>query len=296
MGKVNGVEVIRQADTMRARARALRRAGRRLVLVPTMGSLHRGHLALVSAASSLGDHVTVSIFVNPTQFAASEDLVHYPRDLARDCALLERHTQVDTVFAPPVEELYPGGKEAQQVWVKSTRLAKHLCGPHRPGHFTGVLTVVTKLFNCCLPHAAVFGLKDAQQLFVVRRLVQDLAMDIDVVGHETVREADGLALSSRNAYLTPSQRSASTVLSKSVFAARAAIVAGERSAHAVQALMTSIILQVPDIRLQYAEVVRTCDLQPVQELRPNEEVLAAVAAYAGQARLIDNVIVRIPWP
>ena len=288
------MEIIRTAAGVRSAAEVLRRAGRTLVLVPTMGGLHRGHLALVTDARRHGDHVTVSIFVNPAQFAWGEDFAGYPRNLTRDCALLRETGLVDTVFAPSVAELYPRGKDHQAVWVRSTALSKHLCGAHRPGHFTGVLTVVAKLFNCCLPHAAIFGLKDAQQYFMIRRLVEDLALGIKIVGCDTVREPDGLALSSRNTYLTPSERAQSLVLSQSVFAARRAIESGERCVDAVRQLMVRIVQRSPVARLEYAELVDTSSLHPLGVMKPHEEVLAAVAAHFGDARLIDNVIVRVP--
>ncbi len=288
------MDVVRTAASMRSRADVLRSKGRTLVLVPTMGKLHKGHLALVTAARQHGDHVTVSIFVNPTQFSAGEDFADYPRDLARDCALLKETGIVDAVFAPPVAELYPRGQDHQDVWVQSELLAKHLCGPHRPGHFTGVLTVVAKLFNCCKPHVSIFGLKDAQQFFMIRKLSEDLVLGVKIVGLNTVREADGLALSSRNTYLSPTERVQSVVLSQSVLAARQAIEMGEQRPDAVRQLMERTIGRAPAARLEYAEVVSTRDLQPVDAIVPGEEILAAVAVHFGNARLIDNVIVRAP--
>ena len=288
------MEVERTTAGMRKRAEALRSAGRMLVLVPTMGGLHRGHLALVAAAREWGDHVTVSIFVNPTQFSEGEDFADYPRDLEQDSALLHESGAADLVFAPRVHDLYPRGQDRQTVWVRSDSLSRHLCGPHRPGHFTGVLTVVTKLFQCCRPHTAIFGLKDAQQYFMIRRLSEDLLLGVRIIGHETVREPDGLALSSRNSYLSASERAQSVVLSQSVFAARRAIASGERNAEKLRQQMRRIIQRAPDARLEYAEVVDTRSLTPVRDIRPQDEILAAVAAYFGDARLIDNVIVRVP--
>ncbi len=288
------MEVVRTAASMRSRVNALRSQGRTLALVPTMGKLHKGHLALVTTARQHGDHVTVSVFVNPTQFSAGEDFGDYPRDLVRDCELLSETGIVDAVFAPPVVELYPYGQDRQDVWVQSELLGKHLCGPHRPGHFTGVLTVIAKLFNCCKPHAAIFGLKDAQQYFMIRKLSEDLVLGVKIVGRETVREPDGLALSSRNTYLSPAERAQSVMLSQSVSAARQAIEMGERRPDFVRQLMERIVGRAPAARLEYAEVVSTRDLQPIHEIVPGEEILAAVAAYFGTARLIDNAIVRAP--
>ena len=281
---------------MRARAEALRREGRTLALAPTMGGLHEGHLALVRAARSHGDHVTVSIFVNPTQFGPEEDYADYPRDLAGECAALTAQGGVDVVFAPSAEELYPGGAKAQRVWVDSPELSAHLCGRHRPGHFRGVLTVVTKLFQCCLPHAALFGLKDAQQYFILRKLSRDLLLGVRIVGVETVREPDGLALSSRNAYLSQEERAQAVVLSRAVREARRAIEAGERRPTAVVEAMARMISEAPAAKLQYAEVVGAQSLQPMERIAPGQEVLAAVAAFLGAARLIDNAIVRAPKP
>lgn len=279
---------------MQAHADELRANGRRLVLVPTMGSLHDGHLALVRRARSEGDHVTVSIFVNPTQFSPREDLASYPRDLDADCAALHSAGGVDAVFAPEIEALYPSGAEAQAIWVVSPELSKHLCGHYRPWHFRGVLTVVLKLFACCKPHAAVFGLKDAQQFYLLKRMCHDLNLRIDAVGVPTVREADGLALSSRNAFLSSAERTQAVVLSRAVTLAREVIEKGEQRGARIVAEMANIIAQAPLATLQYAEVVSTDTLSPVEDLVPGSQVLAAVAAYFGRARLIDNAIVKVP--
>jgi len=288
------MEIIRTAVAMRGRAEALRRQGRRLVLVPTMGGLHRGHLSLIDTALKYGDHVTVSIFVNPTQFGEGEDFESYPRDFNNDCAILRRGGITDTVFAPTVLELYPNGQDQQSIWVKSEKLTRHLCGLHRPGHFTGVLTVVTKLFACCNPHAALFGQKDAQQYYMLRRLSEDLLLGVDIIGCETVREHDGLAFSSRNVYLNTEERKQSVVLYQGVMAARKAITSGERDASAIMQLIRQAIQKAPEARLECAEVVRVRDLQPVRKISPGEEILAAVAVYFGKTRLIDNVILRAP--
>ena len=279
---------------MQAYAEELRGNGRRLVLVPTMGALHDGHLALVRRACSEGDHVTVSIFVNPTQFSANEDLASYPRDLEADCAALTSVGGVDAVFAPEIGALYPSGSETQAIWVVSPEMTKHLCGHSRPWHFRGVLTVVLKLFACCKPHAAVFGLKDAQQFYLLKRMSYDLNLGIHVVGVPTVREADGLAMSSRNSYLKSAERTQAVVLSRAVTRARAVIEEGEQRGARIVAEMANIVAQAPLATLQYAEVVGTDTLSPVEDLVPGSQVLAAVAAYFGRARLIDNAIVKVP--
>ncbi len=288
------MEIVQTVCEMRRQADALRYQGRKLVLVPTMGGLHQGHLALVRAAGRHGDHVTVSIFVNPAQFAPGEDFAEYPRGLEHDCALLAETGVVDTVFAPPEAQLYPRGQEHQVVWIQCEAYTRHLCGPRRPRFFPGVLTVVAKLFACCRPHVAIFGLKDAQQYFMIRRLSEDLLLGVKIVGHATVRELDGLALSSRNVYLSVDERAQSVALYQSLEAAREAIEAGATDAAEVEQVMKRVIGQAPLARLDYAEVVSTRDLQRISTIRAGEEVLAAVAAFFDKARLIDNVVVRAP--
>lgn len=288
------MELIRTVDGMQAHAGDARRAGETLALVPTMGALHDGHLALVRAARQRADHVTVSIFVNPTQFAPDEDFDEYPRHLEQDMEALDAVGGVDVVFAPPVEEMYPDGQQAQRVWVDVEELDQHLCGRYRPGHFRGVLTVVMKLFQACKPHLGVFGKKDAQQYLLLRRMAHDLAMDVEVVGVPTVRETDGLARSSRNRYLTPDERAQAVVLSRAVQAARKRILGGEQRPTAIVEAMRHELAQAPDAKVQYAELVDTTTLAPVSELEAGQEVLAAVAVYFGDTRLIDNAFVQVP--
>ncbi|BBM71912.1 pantoate--beta-alanine ligase [Rhodothermus marinus] len=287
------MEVIRTVREMQAHADARRREGRRLALVPTMGALHEGHLALVRTARAHADHVTVSIFVNPTQFGPNEDYARYPRQLEKDVAALEA-LEVDVVFAPTVEEMYPDGPEANLTWVYVEKLDAHLCGRYRPGHFRGVTTIVAKLFNICKPHVAVFGLKDAQQFQIIRRMVRDLHYDIELIGVPTVREPDGLALSSRNTYLSPEERKQAVVLSQAVEAARRAIEAGEQRPEAIVEAMRQILARAPLARVQYAEVVDAETLQPVTRIRPGQRVLAGVAVFFGDTRLIDSVFVEAP--
>lgn len=279
---------------MQARADVLRAGGRKLVLVPTMGGLHAGHDALVRAARLEGDHVTVSVFVNPTQFGPGEDYGAYPRDLGRDVARLESVGGADLVFAPSAAGMYPDGLEAQLTWVDAPELQRHLCAPGRPGHFRGVATVVVKLFLFCRPHVGVFGLKDAQQFFILRRTVRDLGFGIQMVGVETVRDVDGVALSSRNAYLSEQERRQAPALYSAVSAARLLIEGGEqRSEHVVRA-MKDRMRQAPLVRTEYAEVVDTRRLMLLRRIEPGQTVLAAVAARLGRARLIDNVLVASP--
>lgn len=278
---------------MQHAADVARRTGQTLALVPTMGALHDGHLQLVEAAKQQADHVTVSVFVNPTQFAPGEDFAEYPRMLAQDAERVEA-LGADVLFAPPVSELYPNKEHLGATWVTVERLSDHLCGAHREGHFRGVTTVVTKLFSACKPHFAFFGLKDAQQYFVLRRMVADLCMDVEVVGVPTVRESDGLAMSSRNMYLTPEERLQAVVVSRAVNGARAAVEAGELVVSGLVEAMRHEIGQAPLARLQYAEVVDTDNLQPLERLVPGTAVLAAAAVYFGKTRLIDNAIIEVP--
>lgn len=273
-------------------------AGRRIALVPTMGALHDGHLELVEKAGRRADLVAVSIFVNPTQFGPGEDFNAYPRDLSTDIERLQSQGIADVIFAPRPSDVYPGGDDDAAsralVWVTVDRLGDHLCGASRPGHFRGVTTIVTKLLIICRPHVAVFGLKDAQQFFMIRRLVEELYLAVDVVGVPTVREKDGLAMSSRNRNLTPEERSQAALLSSAVQAARSAIEGGERHADAVRKRMTDELSHASLGRVDYAEIVETHALQPVSELKSGTTVVAATAVRFGEARLIDNVIVDVP--
>ena len=288
------ISVIRTPEQMRAHADTIRSASRTHALVPTMGSLHAGHLALVREAREVCDHVTVSIFVNPSQFGAGEDYSTYPRDFKADYACLERTGGVDAIFAPTWSDMYPGGPDGQVIWVDSPAMTTTLCGPHRPGHFRGVLTVVAKLLTSCVPDVAVFGLKDAQQYILVKRLVQDLGFRTRVVGVPTVRDADGLAYSSRNANLSRAERAQSGALFRAVENARALIEDGERCTTAITESMKQTLATASLATLQYAELVFVRTLEPVQRMQPGDELLAAVAVYFGSTRLIDNAIVVVP--
>ena len=291
------MEVLRTVTDMQAHADEARAQGHTLALVPTLGAIHEGHLALVHAALEEADHVTVSVFVNPTQFGPDEDYDAYPRDLEGDREKLEP-LGVDALFAPSVEAMYPFVDDealpGPLAWVEVDTLDEHLCGAYRDGHFRGVTTVVTKLFHACKPDVAVFGKKDAQQYVIIQHLVEDLLFDVDVVGVPTVREADGLARSSRNAYLGDAQRDQATVLYEAVTAAKEAIEGGEQDAEAVVRAMDEALATAPDAEVEYAQLVDAHTLQPVEHLAPGQDVLAAVAVYFGDTRLIDNTFVQVP--
>jgi pantothenate synthetase (EC 6.3.2.1) len=268
-----------------AEARAVRRAlPGTWGFVPTMGYLHEGHLSLVRRARAENDRVAVSIFVNPTQFGPHEDYARYPRDLERDLRLLEP-LGVDLVFVPSVEEMYPPGF---QTWVIVEEVSRPLEGASRPGHFRGVTTVVAKLFNILQPDRAYFGQKDAQQTVVIRRMVQDLNIPVEIVICPTVREPDGLAMSSRNTYLNPEERRAATVLFRALQAAKARYEAGERDAEGLREAMREVIRAEPLARIDYVSVA---DPETLQELeRVEGPALLSLAVYIGTTRLIDNIM------
>ena len=270
-------------------ARSWRGKGR-VGLVPTMGYLHEGHLKLVRAARRQSRFVVVSIFVNPIQFGPKEDFRRYPRDFARDRRLLAS-AGADFIFYPGVKDMYP---EGFATFVEVERLGDGLCGKSRPGHFRGVTTVVAKLFNIVLPDVAVFGAKDAQQAFVIRRMARDLCFHTRIVIMPTAREKDGLAMSSRNVYLTPEQRAEAPVLHRSLLLARRLIVQGERRAAKVKAAMRRMVRRESGGRIDYVEMVDTDELRPVKTIKG--EVLVALAVCFGKPRLIDNVTVKIPNP
>lgn len=259
-------------------------AGLTIGLVPTMGSLHEGHESLMDAARAACDKVVVSVFVNPLQFGPDEDYDNYPRDIERDGAICEAHG-VDVVFHPTPEEMYGPN---YNTYVVMETLTDALCGASRPGHFRGVCTVVNKLFNIAQPDKAFFGQKDAQQLAIIKRMVADLNMNLQVVGCPIVREEDGLAKSSRNTYLSAEERQAALVLSRAIFAGEQAVRAGERNAAVLKRLMGDIIAAEPLARVDYIEVVDGATMQPVETL--GSSVLTAMAVYIGSTRLIDNFI------
>ncbi len=267
-------------------AEQLRSEGR-VGFVPTMGALHQGHLKLMEVARERCDRLVVSIFVNPIQFGPKEDYRFYPRDLQRDLRLVKQ-VGADVVFYPDVKEMYPKG---YATYVEVEGLTRYLCGRSRPGHFRGVTTVVAKLFNIVKPHLAVFGQKDAQQAFVIKRMVKDLNYDIEVLVVPTVREKDGLAMSSRNVYLNSKEREEAPVLYRALKLAEGLIRNGERDAKRVKGAMRSLIREESEGRIDYIEIVDTNRLEPVKKLKG--EVLIALAVYFGKARLIDNIIVKV---
>lgn len=276
------MRIIETIATMRQWSEAERRAGRRIAFVPTMGFLHLGHLSLVRDARTRGDRLVVSIFVNPTQFGPGEDFAAYPRDFERDRKLLEQE-KVDVLFHPATAEVYP---EGAQTHVEVEKLSVPLCGGFRPGHFRGVATVVTKLLNMVRPHVAVFGEKDYQQLQVIRRLVRDLSMDVEIVGHPTVREPDGLALSSRNAYLNDAERTAAVCLSRALVQAERAFRCGETSA---QAILSTARTEIAKELLASLEYLNLCHPETLEDIETIEDTaLLALAVRIGKARLIDN--------
>ena len=278
------MRVCHSIDEMRAASRNARRGGKRLGLVPTMGALHEGHLSLVRAARAECDQVAASIFVNPLQFGPSEDLAKYPRNFDRDRELLAREG-VDFVFAPGVDEMYPAGAVT---YVTVEGLSDKLCGRSRPGHFRGVTTVVAKLFNIVEPDRAYFGQKDAAQSTIIRRMVRDLNVPVEIVVCPIVREPDGLAMSSRNAYLDPPQRQAALVLHRSLMAVQERFDQGERKVMTLIEAGRQPFAQDPTVRLDYFEMVDPETLDPVVDL--SRGALVAVAAFVGKARLIDNIV------
>ena len=271
---------------MQARSDRRRRDGKTIVLVPTMGFLHSGHLSLVKEGFKRGNDIVVSIFVNPTQFGPGEDFEAYPRDLERDLDLL-RHEGVQAVFAPDRNALYPPG---YQSYVALETLPNYLCGKSRPTHFRGVATVVTKLFNLVKPRVAVFGRKDYQQLAIIRQMVKDLNFDIDIVGAPIVREPDGLAMSSRNTYLTPAQRNSARALYRSLQQAQASVRSGETSAARLIEAASALIASYAETVIDYIAV---CDPETLAEVETiAQPVLMALAVKVGRPRLIDNMILE----
>ena len=269
---------------LRSWTAAARRHGHRIGLVPTMGALHEGHLSLVRAARQQADRVILSLFVNPLQFGPTEDFARYPRDLARDARLAEE-SGVDALYAPSVETMYPPGAETRVI---PGRTAERWEGEVRPGHFAGVLTVVAKFFNQVQPDLAVFGQKDIQQLTLIRRMVADLDWPIEIVMAPIVRESDGLALSSRNAYLDPATRQQAAAISQALFAARNAWRRGEQNPERLRTAAQEVLRGVPGLRSEYLAIMDPITLQPVETAEIG--TIIAIAVRAGTTRLLDNVI------
>ncbi len=285
MGELVHVDSI---PALRAQRRAWREAGLTVGFVPTMGALHAGHVSLAARARAECDRVVASVFVNPAQFGPSEDLARYPRDLEGDRAKLAG-VGCDLLFTTTPSEMYPPGFST---WVSVEGLTERLCGASRPGHFRGVTTVVLKLLNLVQPDRAYFGEKDRQQLIVLGRMVRDLDVPVDVVGCPIVREPDGLALSSRNAYLLPDERARALALSRGLRRAQAAFAAGEREGRALEALARAELEGAA--RVDYVEAVDPATLEPVGEARP--DTILAIAAFVGTTRLIDNAVLGEPLP
>lgn len=279
------MRVVTSVSEARAVLDAARARGETVALVPTMGALHEGHLSLIRAARAENDVVVVSIFVNPTQFGPKEDLERYPRDLDRDRGLCE-DAGADLIFSPAAEEMYPRGFST---WVEVEGLTDGLCGRSRPGHFRGVCTVVTKLLSICSPERAYFGEKDAQQLAVITRMVRDLDLRVAVVPCPTVREADGLAMSSRNARLTPEERAQASTLYRALGTAKDLVEAGERDPAALQDALRVVLAEADLGEVDYVEIVRADDLTPVTVIEGTCLIAVAVKFGGSGTRLIDNI-------
>ena len=280
------MEIGSKIEAVRQHVREWKKAGLTIGFVPTMGYLHEGHKSLIDAARQDNDRVVVSIFVNPMQFGPNEDLASYPRDLKKDAGLCEA-AGVDLIFNPQPEEMYAPDFAS---YVDMDGLTAQLCGKSRPGHFRGVQTVVLKLFHIVAPDRAYFGQKDAQQLAVIKRMVRDLNVDIEIIGCPIVREEDGLAKSSRNTYLNEAERKAALVLSRSLKAGRELLESGETKAAAIRQAVIQEIEKEPLAKIDYVEIVDFDTITPVDEV--NGSILAAIAVYIGKTRLIDNFIVE----
>jgi pantoate--beta-alanine ligase len=283
---VSPIPCITSISGIRAAVASARADGKIVGLVPTMGALHEGHLSLIRRARSECGLVVVWIFVNPTQFGPQEDLARYPRDLGRD-RMLAAEAGADVIFNPNVAEIYPTGFST---WIDVEGLGEGLCGVSRPGHFRGVCTVVSKFFNICEPDKAYFGQKDAQQLAIIKRMVRDLNMRLEIVACATVREADGLAMSSRNAYLGSDEREQAGVLRQALRAAEGLVSEGERDAAVVEAFVREVLASSPLADVDYVAIVDAEDLRPVKRIAG--ECLIALAVRFGKTRLIDNTTVR----
>jgi pantoate--beta-alanine ligase len=280
------MKTIRSIKEMQAFSEAARLQGKKIAFVPTMGFLHEGHLQLIRQARTMGDILIVSIFVNPIQFGPTEDFKQYPRDWDRDAQLCESGG-TDVIFAPTAEEMYP---EGFQTSVSVSSLSQNLCGISRPTHFQGVATVVAKLFNCTMPHVALFGEKDFQQLAVIKRMVRDLDFDIQIIGVPTVREADGLAMSSRNTYLSTQERRSALSLSRSLFKAQELFKSGERTARVLIDSARTIITREETAIIDY---IKVCDIETLQDVDTiSKPAVMALAVKIGKARLIDNVVLK----
>lgn len=281
---MGNLKVIESAKAMQSHCEQFRLAGKKIAFVPTMGYFHEGHLSLMKEARRTADLVVVSIFVNPTQFGPKEDFTKYPRDFDRDAAMAGS-VGVDVIFFPSNQDMYPGG---YQTYVDVEQVTKNLCGMSRPGHFRGVTTVCCKLFNIVKPHSAIFGRKDFQQLAAIRRMVADLNMDLEIVGLPTFREPDGLAMSSRNVYLSKEERASALTLVSSLKTAKKLYAEGERNAVKIIRQAEKLITSAPFTQVDYIKICDTATLEDVLEIQG--EVVMALAVKVGKTRLIDNSV------
>jgi pantoate--beta-alanine ligase len=279
------MEVAKTIESVRSLVKTVRSEGKKVGLVPTMGALHIGHISLIEAAARDCDHVAVSIFVNPTQFGPDEDFEKYPRPLEADLKICRR-AGVDVVFAPAADVIYPG---ENLTWVSVEKLTEPMCGRSRPGHFRGVTTICAKLFNIVTPDAAYFGQKDAQQAIVIRRMVADLNMPLEIVICPTIREASGLAVSSRNQYLSAQQKKDAAKIYQSLQECRRMIETGTTETQRIVARMQEILQQVPSMEIEYISIVDAETLESIEQIAG--KILVAVAVKLGPARLIDNIMV-----
>lgn len=277
------MKIIQKVAAMKAYVKAIKDKGETICLVPTMGYLHKGHLDLMRMGRPMADHLIISIFVNPTQFGPNEDLDKYPRDMERDTQLAAS-VGVECIFFPDVSRMYPNG---YATYVNVERITTGLCGAARPTHFRGVTTVVAKLFNIIEPELAIFGEKDYQQLAVIKRMVDDLNMNVKIIAHPTVREEDGIAMSSRNKYLNPEERKNALVLHRSLLHARDRVKSGEKSAAKIRDEVVEMISETPGSVIDYVEIVDADELEPIEQF--NAAAVMALAVKFGATRLIDNI-------
>jgi pantoate--beta-alanine ligase len=281
---MDNLQVIESVKAMQSHCERLRLAGKKISFVPTMGYFHEGHLSLMKEARRTADHVVVSIYVNPTQFGPKEDFSKYPRDFDRDAAMA-KSVGVDVIFFPPNSEMYP---EGYQTYVNVEKVTQNLCGLSRPGHFRGVTTVCCKLFNIVKPHSAIFGRKDYQQLAAIKRMVADLNMDLEIVGMPTFREPDGLAMSSRNVYLSKEERASALSLVGSLKMAQKLYAEGERNAVKIIRQAEKLITSAPFTAIDYIKICDAATLEDVLEIKG--EAVMALAVKVGKTRLIDNSV------
>ncbi len=284
------MDIIKTVSEMQAWSDGIHKQGKTISLVPTMGYFHDGHLSLMDKGKELSPYLVVSLFVNPTQFGENEDLDSYPANIERDIELAEKRG-VSIIFMPDKREMYP---DRFQTYVELTDIPKHLCGLSRPGHFRGVATVVTKLFNIVKPDVAVFGLKDFQQIQVIRQMVRDLNFDIRIIGYPIVREKDGLAMSSRNAYLSKEQRQSALCLSKSLDKAEKMIAEGETKSYTIKQKLKEYIESFPFTKIDYINICDPETLDDIEDINilDSGSILIAIAVYVGTTRLIDNIVIK----